>query len=150
MKIKDQIWVVGLVVMAIILPLQVGCANGTGNSLNKAEFIRQGNNICQKGEQEREAAFAEQVEQAEGQKVTQQIKEEAVLSIFRPYELMIRRLTRIGLPEGDEEDAEAVIDAMEQAVSDVQENPANLLSSDLPVRKANELATSYGLDKCIY
>lgn len=140
----------GLGAVAISALLLSGCGGGDEEPLSKAEFIEQGNAICKEGVDERKAVRAEEEEKLRGKKVTQQKLEESVANIFEPYVRMTEELAELSLPERNAQQAEAVVGAMEKAVSEIKANPTALLRSERPVRKANELATSYGLVYCIY
>ncbi len=52
------------------------------------------------------------------------------------------------LPEGDEQQVEDIVKAMEKSVENVEAKPLVALRNTTQFAEANELAKKYGLDDC--
>jgi hypothetical protein len=127
------------------------CGSSDDEPLTKRDFINQGSIICHRWEQEREEALGEAFAEVEGKKVTQQMKEDAVIKVLlRPYQRMTDRLAELSPPEGDEQKVKAVLRAMKETAANIEENPGTSLSSAVQFDKADKLAASYGLTDCKY
>jgi len=141
--------------LAVILAaaLLVGGCGGSGTeTVTKAQFTKQANAICEKGDKERKAKFkAVNVPKPEGSGGwTNPEMEKVVLDIFvGPYNEMIDELKDVGLPEGEEEKAEAIFEAMEDGVEKVENDPIAALSGTELFKEANKLNIEYGLTGCV-
>ena len=136
--------------LALVMLLQ-GCGSSDEEALTKAEFLNQGRVICNQWEREREEALGEALAEVEGKKVTQQMKEDAVIKVLlRPYQRMTDKLAELSPPEGDEEKVEAILRAMKDTSENIEESPGTSLSSSVQFDKADKLAGSYGLTDCSY
>jgi hypothetical protein len=138
-------------VVAILAMLMQACGGSDEDALTKAEFINQGSVICNQWEREREEALGEALAEVEGKKVTQRMKEDAVIKVLlRPYQRMTDRLAELTPPEGDEEKVEALLRAMKDTAENIEESPGTSLSSSVQFDKVDKLAGSYGLTDCTY
>lgn len=146
--------VVGLIVGAIALLVfgAAGCGDGdsTEEALTKKQFLRQGNAVCYKKEQERnDIIAAEGARLSGGTKNLAAQQEKLVLKILPTYEEATAGLDELGAPEGDEKQVEAIVEAMEEAAEKVKADPGTAVTTGLPFKKANELAQDYGLRSCL-
>lgn len=150
MRLKSYLGVRGLVAAGLLLVLISGCGGGSDSSstATKAGFLRAAKAVCLKGEQERGVLFNQLNEQYAGQKVTPQTREKAIRKLIQPYKREAEQLAELDAPEGEEKEIEAIVSAMEEGASQAEANPNALLASNQPFRKADKLATSYGLTKC--
>jgi hypothetical protein len=133
------------------MALVAGCGgdDDSSASLTKAQFVRKGNAICAESEVERikamEAAgskFGPSESPADQQK-------KLLLASMPSYEKAVSGLDELGAPEGDEKKADAIIEAMEEAVEASKADPEEVLTSGVvPFKKANRLLEDYGLSKC--
>ncbi|HET7454547.1 MAG TPA: hypothetical protein VFJ76_03410 [Solirubrobacterales bacterium] len=118
--------------------------------MTKAEYVKKGNTICKKAEEERFAIFEEESQKLSPKEEREREKqEEVLLAGMRSYERAIEKLDELGLPAGSEEKAESLLGSMEEAFERVQQDPGTVLVSDAPFKKANEEAESLGLDNCV-
>lgn len=142
-----------LVALALIV---AGCGSGGGStettsSLTKAEFVKKGNAICAKGSEEIEEGFEEFGKEHGFSKEKEPSKaelEEAVETVVIPkVSKEIESIRALGPPD---EEAEAVLDAAEEALEKGEEDPKQFLKSGNagPFAKANKLSREYGLTKC--
>jgi hypothetical protein len=133
-------------VMAVALG---GCGSDSDStaSLNKAEYKKQAEVVCQGYESEREEVLGKALEEA-GSNPNGKQKEKLLLTVLATYENLIAELNDLGLPEGEEQKAESMIESMEEAVDRAKANPESAFTSDLPFREANKQVTAFGLDNC--
>ena len=149
---------VALFAALAVLALIAGCGSGGGStttettsSLTKAEFVKQGNAICAKGSKEINEGFEEFVEEnglSKTKAPPKPVQEEAVETVLIPrISKEIESIRALGPPD---EEAEAVLDAAEEALEKGEEDPIQFLKEESsgPFAKANKLAREYGLTKC--
>jgi hypothetical protein len=145
----------GLLAIAMIA---AGCGGGddstsTTAALTKAQFLKQGNQICAEGNKEIDAGFEEFAEESnlkKNQEPTQAQKEEIAETILLPsVTRQVEGVGDLGAPSGEEEQVEEIIDAAEEAIEEGEEDPAALVSEgEGSFAKANKLAGEYGLTAC--
>jgi hypothetical protein len=144
-----------LVALAVIA---AGCGSGGGgtettSSLSKAEFVKKGNAICAKGNEEFEEGFEEFAKEHhinKNKKPTKaqinEVAEEVLLPVARQEVQTIRDL---GLPSEGEEEADKVLKAAEKGIEAGEANPSSLATeTGGPFKEANKLAREFGLTKC--
>ncbi len=148
-KLRLVILALGALAALFLGSALVGCGDNDDSSpLTKAEFVKQGNLICQKWEQEREEEYEKALQSSEGKKPTPQTQEKAAVDVLqRPYERMASKLAELSPPEGEEKQVEAIVQAMEEAISKIEKDPASALREG-SYTKPNKLATDYGLTEC--
>lgn len=137
-------------VLAALSLVILGCGSDDSTaSLTKAQYVKQGNAICKKGEEQRTALLQSATENV-NREFTKAEKEKVVMTVFvPPYRQTINKLKELPLPEGDEEKAEAIIEAMEESAKKVEADPLKGLESLAQFEKANKLASDYGLTNCV-
>lgn len=141
-----------LVAAAALLAVS-GCGGGgSSSSVTKAQYVKQVNKTCKEEEEKR---FGELMakgqkleEEARGKAISTKAKEEALVSLLPPYEKMVEDLREVEAPEGDEEELEAIYDAMDEAAQSVKANPGTALVSDVAFKQAAKKAEAYGLKGC--
>lgn len=142
-----------LAALAIIV---AGCGGGSDStestsSLTKAEFVKKGNAICAKGNEEIEEGFEKFGKEhgfSKEKEPSQAELEEAVETVVIPsVSNEVESIRALGPPD---EEAEAVLDAAEGALEKGEEDPKQFLKEESsgPFAKANKLAREYGLTKC--
>lgn len=132
-----------------------GCGSGSStestSSLTKAEFVKQGNAICAKGSEEINEGFEEFVKEnglSKKKAPPKAVQEEAVETVLIPkISKELESIRALGPPD---EEAEAVLDAAEEALEKGEEDPIQFVKEEStgPFAKANKLAREYGLTKC--
>lgn len=140
--------------------LVAGCGGGSDSngsteegtsSLTKAEFVKQGNAICAKGSKEINEGFEQFVEEnglSKSKAPPKAVQEEAVETVLIPrIRKEVENIRALGPPD---EEAEAVLDAAEEALERGEEEPIQFLKEEStgPFATANKLAREYGLTKC--
>jgi hypothetical protein len=144
----------GVVAIAVIA---AGCGSSSGDSssasLTKAEFLKQGNAICAKGNDEIEArfeAFGKEHHLSQSKQLTEAELAEASETILIPtVRKQVDGIRALGAPSGEEQEVEKVLDAADEALEKAEENPKLLAAQNAgPFARANKLAREYGLVKC--
>ncbi|HEU4739361.1 MAG TPA: hypothetical protein VFS54_09820 [Solirubrobacterales bacterium] len=137
--------------LAAALLAFAGCGGGDETTvLTKAEFTKQANAGCKEHDKEREQLFREVSKTIDPSEVTRKDQEGLISEVLLPpYEKDIENLESLGAPEGDEQQVEAIIAAMEKSIDNVEAKPLVALRSTSQFAEANELAKKYGLDDCV-
>jgi hypothetical protein len=149
-----------LAAFAAISMIAAGCGSSddstdstSSSSLTKAEFLKQGNAICAKGEKELNEEFekfAEEENLSENKQPTKAQLTKATEEVFLPIiKEQVEGIRELGAPSGEEEQVDEVVTAAEEALEEGEEDPASLVNEkEDPFAEANKLATDYGLVKC--
>lgn len=121
-----------------------------GEALSKAEYIRQGDAICAEGDREIEQAAEEQFGGSEDQPTEEEIGEFAQEEVLPNLQDQIDRLRELPAPEGDEEEVEAIYDAADEGIQQLEEaGPEGFVEQgDEAFEEANRLAGEYGFQNC--
>ena len=145
---KGTIATVIAVLTALVLAF-AGCGGGDDTtSLTKAQYVKQANAICKKGEEERSALLQSATENV-NREFNDAEKEKVVMTVFvPPYRQTIKKLEELPSPEGEEEAVEAITKAMEVAAKRVEADPLKGLEDISQFEEANKLASAYGLTSC--
>ncbi|HEU4461280.1 MAG TPA: hypothetical protein VFR75_01685 [Solirubrobacterales bacterium] len=138
-------------VFAAALLAVSGCGGGDETTvLTKAEFTKQANAGCKEHDKEREELFKEVSKSIDPSEVTRKDQEGLVSDVLLPpYEKDVENLESLGAPEGDEQQVEAIVAAMEKSIDDVEAKPLVALRSTSQFAEPNELAEKYGLEDCV-
>ncbi|HEX6782933.1 MAG TPA: hypothetical protein VF125_13035 [Solirubrobacterales bacterium] len=142
-----------LVVLAAVI---AGCGGGEDTTdsstaaLSKAQFIKQGDAICKKANEENEAE-AEKFAKENGFELETARKiqlEELVEGVLIPsLEQQAEEIGALGAPEGDEERVEAIVVALEDAAGEIEDEPSLAFESKA-LEEPSKLAASYGFQVC--
>lgn len=137
----------GIAAVAFALVVS-GCGGGGSNSLTKAEFAKKADEICRRGESERAEVLKAAGQKFSGKKVTAADQEQLVLEALPSYEKSAQKIQELGAPEGGEKEAEALVEAMEEAAENVKADPGTATTGSIPFKKANEVAEEIGAKGC--
>jgi len=142
-----------------VVALVAGCGSSDDSStdsttaLTKAEFVKQGDAICEKGSKQIETeaeAFADENNVDTGNPTDEQ-QEEVIEAVVGPaLQTQADELGELGAPSGEEAKVTAMLEALEQGAEELESDPGALLEengSD-PLDKANELANEFGFKAC--
>jgi hypothetical protein len=132
----------GLCAVGVVV---AGCGGGGSGPLTKAEFVEQGNEICEAATKER-SEVTKEVAKQEGSGGAKE-GEEATLELLEPVQKMTEELVDLSPPEGQEKKVEAIVGAFEAGISKVEAEPLGSKTSSA-FSKANEMAAEYGLTSC--
>ena len=127
-----------------------GCGGDDSDSLTKAEFVKQGDAMCEEVNNDARAELGAFIAKARGSKggVTPSQEEELVTTVIVPlFQQQLDGLNELGTPEGDAE-AEEIIKGMEEVLAEAEANPVGLASSGDPYGKSEQLALDYGFKSC--
>ena len=127
-----------------------GCGGDDEEALSKAEFIEQGDAICEKaaaeGEKQADEMFADlgsNEEPSEEQLTT------FVEDVLKPnIEGQLSDLRDLTPPEEDEETINAVYEQVETGLAKLEDDPKSILSDEDPLSDANQAAEDYGFKEC--
>jgi hypothetical protein len=146
-----------LAALAALGLIVAGCgassSNGTTSaSIGKAEFLKKGNAICAKGNEEIGETFenfAKEHHLSEKNPPNKAELEEVSKEVTPVIRRQLNGIRALGLPEGAEQEAEEVFEAVEEGLEEVEQNPTVLAEEEgEPFEKANELSREIGLTKC--
>ncbi|HEU5253943.1 MAG TPA: hypothetical protein VFU16_11530 [Solirubrobacterales bacterium] len=144
-----------LAAVAVLVALVAGCGGGDETTdetvtLTKAEFIKQGDAICEEGndQSEKEAEeFAEEngftLEKASDEQLEEAVGEVLVPSLNQQAE----EIDALGAPEGDEEQIEELVSSLETAADEIEGDPGLVFEEEVLV-EPEELAQDYGFKVC--
>ena len=143
--------VASIIGVLVVLAVGVGCGGGDDDSLSKAEFVKQADEICARKEAEKnkdlEAAFQKAGKEGKSGK---KVEEELVTgTALPPISEMTEELKDLGAPSGEEDQVDAMIKALEEEIEKIEGDPASVLAGTSGgFDKANQLAQKMGLKAC--
>ena len=116
----------------------------------RAEFIAAADAICAETGEEINAETLELFPQgaaANEKQLEKLFAEVTIPALARQYE----EIAALPVPEGDEEEVDAILTAADEAIAEAEEDPASLLvlqGAETPFSEVNRLSTDYGLEVC--
>lgn len=143
------------VLVAVVTTGAVGCGSSEGDSstsasLTKAQFIKEGNRICQERLAEKDEIVAKafkELSSSEAAKPSQSTFTELGESVLEPVRQMTEELSELPAPSSTAADAEAITRQLEAGVKEAEANPSALVK-DNPLSEAGASARAYGLKAC--
>ena len=143
-----------LVLLSIVAVALVaaGCGSSkkthTTPALTKAEFLKKGNAICKKGNQQINAA-AKRAFPAKKRPSRAQVTAFAKDSVIPSVQNQINGVKALGAPPGDQAKVSAIVNTAQAALDKAKKDPIVLTQNGPgPFKKSNQLAKSYGLTVC--
>jgi len=135
-------------VAAVMAGLGVAGCGGDDEALTKAEFVKQGNAICAKGNAELKTKVEELI--AGGKEPDMEAQIAFVEEEFLPnVQGQIDDLGELTPPEADEGEVEAIIASAQEAIDKAEADlEAVAAAEEDPFADANEKAGAYGLSEC--
>jgi len=143
--------VVALVGVLALLVLSAGCGSGDDNSLTKAEFVKQADAICKKGEKKKNDSLVSAYKKVGSEnKESKNAQEEIIVDVaLPPISKMIEELDGLGALNGEEEKAERMVEAFEEEAENVEEDPAGTIAGKVGnFDEANKIAKELGMEDC--
>lgn len=119
-----------------------------GDTGPRAEFVKQADAICRDTAAQTQKTVQEVV--GEGEVSPSQLEEVAEISATG-IEDQVSGIRGLEVPEGDEEQVDAILAAAEEGAEQLRGDPESLTGDGVPNEKlaeANQLATAYGLTVC--
>jgi len=147
--------VLAVLAALMLAALVAGCGGGDDTTdetvtLTKTEFIKQGDAICKKGNDQSEKE-AEEFAEENGftlEKASKDQLEEAVAEVLVPnVNQQAQELDELGAPEGDEEQVEEIIVSLEGAAGEIEDEPSAVFEGKV-LKEPTELAKDYGFKVC--
>lgn len=126
-------------------------SSDSGTALTKNELITQADAICAQGEKaiEDEAEEFADENNIDTSKPTQAQQEEVIEQVVAPgVRRQVEEIGDLTPPSGDEDQVEAIVDAVESGSEELEEDPALLIEGENPLGKGSKLARQYGLKEC--
>lgn len=123
-----------------------GCGGDDDKALSKAEFLKQGNAICDKGNKKLSAA-AEEAFGKKSQPTKQDIAKFAEEEAIPAVESQLSDLRALEPPKADKAEVDKILATADAALKKAKADPAVFAGSD-PFEEANRMAGDYGLEKC--
>lgn len=142
----------GVASLAVLVAACGGGGDSSGGEvLTKAEFIKQGDEICKQGEArlaEEATKYAEENE-VDTENPTKAQQEGVLSEVVGPALLrQAEEIGELGAPSGDEEQAEEIVESLEKGAREIEDNPALLREGTNPIEDASQLAKEYGFKAC--
>jgi len=139
---------------ALALAAIAGCGGSDSEeSLSKAQYIKQGDAICQEAYDEYQSeydAYAKEHGIKKGAFPSRKQLYEVMEEFYIPSrEARLAGLQELNPPSADEDEVEAILAATEDGLEKANKN-AQLLFGETPYpfEKANDLSTAYGFEVC--
>jgi len=129
--------------------LALSACGSSSESISKAEFLKQGNQICENGDKQIREEAEKQFPESGGRPSNKELEEFASDTVVPNIQSQLDEIEALGSPSGDEEKVEAILSAARSALDKGKQDPSKLIEGDAgPFERANELANSYGLTAC--
>jgi hypothetical protein len=153
-------YLIALPAAALAIALIVaGCGGGgsdnevTASSITKAEFLKKADAVCERGNEQTQADVAAYVEEKNfslSKKQTPAQYTAFIEAVLVPnVNKEIEEIRDLGAPSGDEDQVEAILSALEDAVAKAQKESKAVVQERTDLfGRASELAKEYGLKAC--
>lgn len=128
-----------------------GTDSGSSSSLTKAEFIKQGDEICKQGDAAIEGEANEFAEEngIDTENPTEAEQEEVIEQVVGPaIKRQSEEIADLGPPEGEEEAVEEIVAAVGRGAEEIEEDPKAVVNGENPLAEASKLAKAYGFKQC--
>jgi hypothetical protein len=147
------LYALGAVALLAAAIAVAGCGGGdstTTASIGKAEFIKKAEAICERGQQKLHSGYEALINE-KAHRSTLEEEEEWVERVIAPNLTQeVSEIRALGMPKGDEARVEGLLEAVEDGLRELQENPQSVLASSAEkFNKAIQLENSYGLQVCV-
>jgi Spy/CpxP family protein refolding chaperone len=148
---KGKLVVLG--VLGALAMLIAGCGGGgddTTATLTKAEFIKQGDAICKKGNETSEAETEDLAKEGNFQleKLSEEQAEEVVTEVMAPnLKRQAEEIDALEAPKGDEAKVDALVASIDEAVAEFEKDPGSFFE-ETALAKPIRLENAYGFKIC--
>jgi maltose-binding protein MalE len=146
----------------VVLVATAGCGSSSDSSadstssLTKAALIKQGDAICKKGDDGIATAlqaFLAKKHLSPEKPMTPALEKEALNTVALPsLQKQAEEIAALGAPSGDEAEVSAIVEGLETAVKEGEEDPLSLNAPSGKARNSlvevNKLAQEYGFKVC--
>lgn len=155
---RRVIYGTALAALLIVGACVAGCGSSSSTTtettaaISKAEFVKQGNAVCAKGEKAQEAgvnAYAKEHGLKGNQEPTKAQQTEIVETVFVPnIQSQINGVKALGAPSGEEQQVSAALEAAQQALDKAKANPAVFFGNEDLFAAAGKQLHALGLKEC--
>lgn len=141
-----------LAIAAVLSVLVAGCGGDDRKSLSKGEYIQRGDAICRAGDAPIIKATKEFGDVGTRAPTGARLK---ALNDFTTDVLVpglrgeIEKLRALSAPDGDEDRLDALYDAADDAIGEVESDPRLVLRVADPISRVREQARKYGFETCL-
>ena len=138
----------------ILVLVAAGCGSSskstsTTPAISKAEFLKKGNAICKKGNQQINQVAHKVFPNRKARPSRAQVTKFATGTIIPSVQSQINGVKALGAPKGDEAKVNAIITTAQAALDKAKKDPILLTGGKHdPFAKSNKLAKAYGLTVC--
>ncbi len=143
------------ITVLLALFVAAGCGDDGGDtstsSVTKAVLIKKGDVICKKSEEKFQAQVLGYFQLLKGKPATKAQERQIVADYQLPgLQDQVKELEKLGAPDGEEEQVEAILDGMRSVLAEGRNDPrANLASSSAPLAESADQARKYGFKVCL-
>jgi hypothetical protein len=145
--------IAGALAIALVV---VGCGGGSDDEappISKAELIKKGDAICEKGggkAQTKLNSYVKENKIAKGQEPTDAQFTEISEDILVPaIEVQIDEIRALGAPDGDEEQVEEMLDVLQEGIEGAEDDPVKAVKeTSRLLAKGDKLLQEYGFEVC--
>jgi hypothetical protein len=139
-----------LISVLALAGIAAGCGGGDdGDSLTKAEFVDQASKICLNINKETQKNLEAAAKTQEGVPPSKNSEEQLVNNIVIPaLQKQSEELKELGVPEGDEDQVEAITAELDSVIQSAEENPVGVAAEADPFLDVDQLMKDYGLEAC--
>ena len=153
--------------MMVVLPVAVlflaglvvaGCGSSSNSSstettaaISKAEFVKQGNAVCVKGEKAQEAEINAYIKKhgLENQEPTKAQQTEIVETVFAPnIQSQIDGVKALGAPSGEQQQVDSALELSQQTLEKIEANPELAFGKTNAFAAAGKQLHALGLKEC--
>lgn len=140
-----------LISVLALAGIAAGCGGGddNGESLTKAEFIHKASTLCKdlyKEVQKDLAAAAEAQQSAVPDKKAEELLVNTI--IIPTLQKQSDALKKLGSPDGDEDEIDAITAELDRIIESSEENPVGVDAEADPFLKVDQMMKDYGLEAC--
>ena len=116
--------------------------------VSKVEFLRQADEICYSTESRIEAA-ADDLLDGSGDPDPAEVEQVAIGIVVPALESEVAAIGALGVPEGDEDKVEGILDATRAGIAEIEADPQALLDgAPQSLVEAEQLSRRYGSSQC--
>jgi hypothetical protein len=153
--------------MMVVLPVAAlflaglvvaGCGSSSNSSsteataaISKAEFVKQGNAVCVKGEKAQEAEINAYIKKhgLENQEPTKAQQTEIVETVFAPnIQSQIDGVKALGAPSGEEQQVDSALELSQQTLEKIEASPELAFGKENAFAAAGKQLHALGLKEC--
>ena len=135
----------------ILVVVAAGCGSSSKSTpaLTKAEFLKKGNAICKKGNDQINKVAQKLFPNRKARPSKAQLNKFATGTLIPSVQSQINGVKALGAPKGDEAKVNAIVTTAQAALDKAKKDPILLTGSKHdPFAKANKLSKAYGLTVC--